>query len=91
MWGWFVKGQYHDEIATRYHVSNVVPQHGYTYYLEETGLGGADDARHVFGSVISQATIDGHCNGKARPHRGFPWDVSFHSPVLASGRWQPIG
>lgn len=64
MWGWFVKSQYHDEIAGRYHVSNVVPQHGYRYYLEETGFGGAGDASSLFASTIAQATVGGHCNAQ---------------------------
>jgi hypothetical protein len=64
MWGWFVKSRYHDEIAARYHASNVVPQHGYRYYLEATGFGGADDASSLFASTISQATVGGHCNAQ---------------------------
>jgi len=76
MWGWFVKGRYHNDIAARYEVSNVVPQHGYRYYLEETGYGSADDASHLFSAPLAEATVEAHCRtGSASRGLGLPRDL----------------
>jgi hypothetical protein len=61
MWGWFVKDSHHEIIAAKYTVENVVPEHGYRYYLEQNGFGGRFDAAAVFVHPKAQKTIGNYC------------------------------
>jgi hypothetical protein len=59
IFGWMVKDTNSSSIEMRY--GRAIPENGYRYYLEATGLGGETEARRVFSRSDAIVTINQYC------------------------------